>query len=390
MASVLLGAAAGVAVLDLLSGNSGQKFTETTNVMSSMTVNAVTTSSTDCFQSVSGSQVVQVIQNSTDFIQQHVQTACAGCISRLNKILNARNALEFQANAQNPGYTPQVANSDLVTAMTTGFQPVSGSSAPSPTVSAVVQSLGPCDLLCHDVVLMNTVQNITASAQGTCNVDTTITNNIQQSFAAQVQASLTNSQDFLGQLGSLFTSNTQSISANLANDMTQNINTNFVQDLQQALAANQSVNITGHSIFASGLSQSFSGSMVGSLSVQNTVVDQLQQSAAYSIAQTLINNQNTTADILNTFTGVIDTIADLIQTLMSQIIMILGAILAAVIVVVGGLYIFSKDFRDWGNMAIGAVGHSILKKQRHHETIKDTKETTEETSESEEAAEEGQ
>jgi hypothetical protein len=347
--AVVAGAGVGLALYSLLSDSGGTKQTITANVISSMTVNAITSSETNCFLSVSGAQQVDINQTSSAFIESNIQAACANCINRLQTILTARNRLEYAANAANSSYTPQVANSNLLTAMITGFQPPSSGSVPSPTVSAVggtVHSLGPCDLLCHDVVVMNAVQNLTVKAANTCNVTNNVTTDIQQSLTAQMSSYLKNQQDIIGQLESIFTGSSQKSAANLSNAMVQNVNTNFVQDLHQSVEANQSLRVRGHSIVASNLNQSFNGSMIGTLTVTNTVVDQLSQSADFSITQAVLNSNDTIGTIANSFSGVIEAMADLIKTLTTQVLLIIGAVLAALVMVMGALYVFNKDFKS--------------------------------------------
>ncbi len=339
----LASGAAGLALLDFLN-NKGQSFTITDNLLTKITINAVTSVATDCFTSLDTSQVIKIKDYTalSDAQSADLQSACSYCIEQINKVYEARMQLEADANAANPSYTPQVPNPVLQTMMTTGG--VEGGTAGKTTS---VDSIGPCTAICSDIVLTNAVQQVTLTAQQNCTVKSDISNAIQQSISGQISAAIKNSQDIFGQLDSIFTSNTEAMAVNLATVITQNITNDFVESLAQTIHASQNVAIQGHSIFATNVKQAFNGSMIGNLNVVNSVTDQLRQSAEYSIAQLLLNKNNTIGDLSKDFLGVINTIDDLIEDTTTQILIILGTILAALGVVFGALFLFDKEFSNF-------------------------------------------
>jgi hypothetical protein len=273
-------------------------------------------------------------------------------LKSIQAILKARNDLETAAVLQSNGtYQAQVANPELINEMTTGQQ------TPGTSPTAVNSALGPCTALCANVVVTGVTQETTLSANETCTVANNITNNIQQDIKGQISASLKNQQDIIE---SAFVSNTETIATNISTVMAQNVTNNFVEELTQAMSSFQRTTVTGNSIIVSGIQQSFTGTMVGTLNVTNTVNDQLRQSADYSITQTLLNKNDTIGDLTTDFLGVINTMSQLMEELATQILIIVAAVLAAVVLVIGSLYVFNKNFHSWANHAIGTAADAEL------------------------------
>jgi len=354
--SALLGAGAVVCLIGWLDSK-GQTLTITDNITTNMTITATTNVATECFESLSGSQTITVATGLNTNLEL-ISEACGNCTALLTQITAARDQLEQDAKLANPSYQVQIANPNLVTQMTTGVSGSSGSDT-IPTTSVIAESLGPCSAVCSDVVLFNVAQSIQLTATQDCEVNTDITNDISQNIQGQISAYLKNQQDIIGQLESSFVSNQESLSVELANTMSQSITNNFIQDLNQSMQAVQSFELKGNSILATNIAQSFTGSMVGTLQVNNTVMDQLRQSANYSIAQTLLNKNDTIGDLSQDFLQVIQTMSSLLENLTSQILLIIGAVIAAVVMVVGTLYVFNKSFHSWTNGALHRVGQKV-------------------------------
>lgn len=354
--AVLLAGAAGLAVLDAI-GNTGQHLTITDNITTTMTINATTNVVTDCFQSVSSTQAIDIQGTSPNNYGTEGPKACGLCTQFLLDIYKHRMDLEEAAQAANHSYTPQRANADLENEMISG----GSSSGESKTIS----SMGPCTGMCFSNVVLGVTQNAALEAKTGCSVTNVITNNITQNIQGQIQASLKNQQDIFGQLGSIISSNNESISTNLASTMSQNVTNNFAQSLSQTMEAVQDFSMTGNSILADNIKQSFTGKMAGSMQVNNTVMDQLRQSASYSVAQSLLNKNDTIGDLSKDFLHVIRTMSNLLEELTTQILLIIAAVIAAVIMVVGSLYIFNKSFHGWANTAIkGTTNAEIVHFQR--------------------------
>ncbi len=338
MAGIIGGAAAGIALYDWL-GSKGQTLSITDDITTNLTIDATTNVNTECFQSVDASQEIKVTVTDQELYSGKINQSCLMCTSYLNDIYNARIALERKAKDLNPNYTVQEANETLATIMSTGIDGGEG--------STTVASLGPCTASCFGAVVFNTSQTSRLSAKQSCTVTNVVTNDVQQTIKGAIQAQLKNQQDIIGQLESAFTSNQESIEDNLSSTLAQNVTNNFTQDLAQSMQAFQFIEVKGNSFLIENVGQTFTGSMVGKMQVNNTVTDQLRQSAGYSIAQSLLNKNDTLGDLSRDFLQVVRSMSDLLEDLTSQILIILGSILGAIALTVGALYIFDKSFRSW-------------------------------------------
>jgi hypothetical protein len=341
----------------------GQTLTETVNVTTKMVINATTNIATDCFEAVEGSQVVNIQGNGTAFINAD-PSPCQMCLDKLNRIYQARMKLEEDAQLANSSYTAQVANPILVTEMSTGFDPT------VPAVSATAAPMGACTAMCFDLVVFNVTQSQNFNSNQRCSEQNDVTNDISQSVSGQISSYLKNQQDIFGQLEDAFTNSTSSITSNLATDLTQNITNNFIQTLSQQLSNAQFINVSGNSIVMDQVSQSFSGTQIGSLQVNNTVVDQLRQSATYSVSQSLLNKNDTIGDLTGDFLQVIKQMSELLESLTTQLLMIIGAVLVAIMLVLSSLYLFNKDFHNWTNTAVKSVGDAGLEMLRQKAAAK--------------------
>ena len=344
--SFLGAAGAGILAYDWLTSK-GQNLTITNNITTKFTIDATTNVTTECFSSLAGSQNVTITAEGGNFTSAD-PSPCAFCLQILGDIRTARQDLETEAEQLNPSYVPQVANANLETAMVTGQLVSPGSGTPGPADKKIAQ-LGPCTAMCTDVVVTGVSQSETFTAKQTCNVTNDLSTSVQQTLQGKIQSDLKNQQDIVGQLESEFASNTDQIATNLSQALSQNITQNFSESLSEQMFNTQVLNIKGYSILATNLQQGFNGNQVGSLTVNNTVVDQLRQSAQYSISQSLLNKNDTVGDLSKDFLGIVRTMSDLIDDLATKVLLLIGAVLAGVVVTLGALYAFNKDFHGYIN-----------------------------------------
>lgn len=329
------------------------------DVVTNMSVNAMFSSSTKCFSAQFGQQNIHVAGGSNEKYNtawgvalassDEALNPCLFCRNTLERIREAREQLEKEANLKNSNYTIQTP-SDLVKAqIITGLSIDPSDSGvpviPSGSTKAPVL-LGACDAMCIDTIALNITQTQSFKTSETCQVSTQVTNNIQQTMAASITAFLKNQQDIVGQLEGDFSNNSESISTRISSDMAQNISSSFEQSLFLNMKSTQITSIAGNSILANNISQTFTGSQDGTLNVTNTVLNQLKQSTDMSIAQTLLNKNDTTGDLANTFLSVIKTMADLVDNVAGSLLIILGGVVAIVLVIVSSLYLFNKQFHS--------------------------------------------
>lgn len=317
-----------LSVLSLgLLGNGGQQLTETNNILNNLSISAITNSSTNCFASLDGSQTIQVNAGSNQF-STGGNSPCNLCIQNMKDIYNARLLLE-----QDLGRGQKI-NPVLETAMLTGSLPTS--------TDKKAQQLGPCSAVCKSSIIQDISQSQKLTTKQTCNVENNITNQIQNNIAGQIDSQLKNQQDVFGQFESLFTSNRQSEITKLSSNLSQNITTNFIQNLHQTLKNHQIIDISGSSVLVEGVSQGFTGSIVGSLQSTNSVVNELKNSAQYAISQSLLNKNDTLGDLAKSLERTIDNFADLLESTAGQIVIIVSAIILGIMIVALGIYLHNR------------------------------------------------
>jgi hypothetical protein len=321
--AAVLAAGAGIALIDHLSSK-GQSNTVTNSVISRMTINANFSSETSCFQSANIDQKIDVKAPNDSYPSKKLQNgACDVCHNMYTKIKGERDKLEEELWKRDRTYTMQQwPNYDDL-------------------------ELGECDLVCIDIVTSNILQTANLKFDANCTNEATVKNSLNQSINGQVSAFLKNQEDFLGQLGDAFTSNTNSITNSLSHAMGQTIGTDERNILKSRIDISQKITFdNSHSVFADQLKQSFTAESISTMDVHTKLTNSLRQSSDYSIIQQLLNKNDTIGDLSGDFTRIIQTWSSLIESLTGQILLIVGSILMIVFLVGGSLYCFNKRFRN--------------------------------------------
>ncbi len=347
MADVLFGAAAAIGLYDWLTSK-GQNLTVTDNILTDMSISSNFESDTSCSSTVSGSQSIVIEPGPPLQPQQKLGapgSSCVLCQQALSDIQAMRNALELNAVTQSHGlYQTQTPSEQVIISMGGG--------------SNSITQIGACDLMCKDVVILNVQQSQVFKASTECKVSTDVTNNIAQTIQGKIKSSLKNQEDIIGQLEDAFTSNTESISNNIASRMSQTLvdsvrqslvnNALSIQNFNAGLETNASgpSGDSAHSIYVNTVKQSFTSNSVAKLNVNNQVNNSLRQSADYSISQQLLNRNDSIGDITKDFKNIIDSMGVFLNTLTGDGLIILGSILAIMALLISAVFLFSKKGRD--------------------------------------------
>lgn len=358
MADLAVAVGVGLLALDLLGGRD-QQLTITDNLTTNMMVNVTTNVVTDCFNSLAAVETID-ITDSPSYISTFEKVSpdpYSQCLIKLSAVRNARQNLELEAEQRNSDYTPQWPNPLIDIMIATGLTPEISIPTNIPSTSAAPGTapaiLGACEAVVHPNLVRNISQRTVQSAVASCNVDTTINNNIQQNISGTISAQLQNQQDFIGQLEGNLSGRTESIANNLASSLGQNVTSNLVNSLRLRMAVQEKISIKGGSLLVENINQQFRGTQVGTLSMVNTVTNQIRQSATYSISQSLQNKNDTIGDLTKDYLQTINTMADLLEDLTTNLLIIVGLIIFAVIMVVGALFMFNKSFNAMFKSALG-------------------------------------
>jgi len=321
----LAGAAAGVMIYDALSPR-GTKLSISTDVFTDMSVNSVFQSETSCFQDVTTSQNISV----TETPGYTTGTAgCAECHRIMSALVKKRLDMEETARDTNFTYVPQRPTGDLLrrldpTAVGGGAPPVTSTSTDPLT------GINACDLVCRSVVVSNLRQDIYVEAKSDCTVSNDVSTTINQKLSGKIESELKNQQDIFGQFGDALAATTTSLSTSLSSAISQNLTQRFVQSLVNRMSAMQDITIGGpgnpiNSAYIVNVSQALRGKQVGTMTVTNTVTNELRQSAEYSIAQSLLNKNDTTGDLVNALLGIVDDVTTLLSNIVTNLLLIMAA-----------------------------------------------------------------
>jgi hypothetical protein len=350
-------AAGGVALYDYLNSK-GQRLTITNNIMTNMSIDAIMNSDSECYQATEGTQAFNITTARADYAARLTteDSSCLLCQDIIENIKEARTNLEFAAKQNNPNYTIQTASFDILA----GKMMTPGSTA-STEPSNSIDNVGGCTLPCTDIYVNGVSQSQDFKVNQSCSITTDVSNSFQQQIKGSIASQLKNQEDVIGQLEDAFTSNQESISTSLASSLSSVITNNYQNDLSSIAKSYQKTDITGNSIYVNQLSQSFKTSMVTSLQVTNHLNNRLRQSANYSISQTLLNKNDTIGDISKDFLKIINTYSGMIESITGQILMIVGSIMVIIALIVGTLYIFNKQFHNGLNKRIEAKANPLPK-----------------------------
>jgi cobalamin biosynthesis Mg chelatase CobN len=157
-----------------------------------------------------------------------------------------------------------------------------------------------------------------------------------------VDSYLKNQQDIFGTVLQSLTGNSMTMSNRIASSLSQQVTTNFMNSLRTLVSSTQSIRIgasAANSIYVNGVRQQFRASSIGNLTATNTVMNQLKQSADFTVLQTLINENDTIGSLVNSYLRTIESLADFATSASAQILIIIGCILMCVMMIAGWIYL---------------------------------------------------
>jgi len=320
------------------------------NITTDMLVRSIFESQTQCFQDVDSTQSIRV--EDTPGYQTGGQ-GCARCLEIMRELVRRRLNLEQEAANISLLYIPQEPSSELLGLLDPtaagGANPVSqpaGGSA-SPSLSAV----SACDLVCRSLVVVGVSQDVVVEAKANCQVENDVTTSVNQSLSTIIESFMKNQQDIFGQITGSLTPTQSSISTDISSVMSQNLTQRFVQSLINRIVTLQQVNIGGpgrktNSVYVENIRQSLRGSQVGTLNAVVTVNNEMTQSAAYNLVQSIVNKNDTTGDLVKSLLGVITAVTDMVENLSTAVIMVITVIVLLGAIVYSARYVLNSDTRN--------------------------------------------
>lgn len=314
-------------------GGSSSSLQVSNSILNSSATNAIMTTQDGCFSKVQSVQDITITGDSPGYPTVNDNSAiCVYCLETIRQIGVERQKLEADAAARDKHYVPQSANSELVAAVASGGD---------------IEGLGPCTLMCKDQVVTKISQDAVFEAKATCNFKTTAKTEIKDKLQASVDQSLKNEQDVLGQLGSLLSSNSDSVSSNISNRFVKNVSQELVEELHASASEVQSVLVgDSNSVFVSGVKQSYTGKQDSTLKAVSDFTNQLQSSAQISVAQALSHKNATTNDILDSVSDSFQNATQLFSDTVGGVISIIAALLVTGLLLFAIYYAYNPKFRQ--------------------------------------------
>lgn len=347
----------------------GQSLSIENNINTSAFVNSTLSTLTNANVSVSGNQAVTVsstsgavqealnkgadllLQPCSDLLSIEGRASCANALNqyqnqgqvvgscgyciKLYQLLHAtRMAMEQEAQNRNSGYQIQQSNQQLDNMMTQGATATLSSN----------DLLGPCELMCQSVLVKGLSQEQTFQLNTSVIVNTTQVSNIVQNMSEQLASAISNKQDFPGQvLDSLF-GNKLEVSNNITSILEANLTQEVINQFLVEAKNQQAISITGDSIYASNIKQSFSASMTNDFRVLTNIVDEVKQSSDISISSLVKNENDTIGTLVNTLIGSLQVMSKAINDITTAIVISAVAIVVTAILVIAARGIFSPVF----------------------------------------------
>jgi hypothetical protein len=250
-----------------------------------MTVKVAMESTTSCISRLEGAQEFSITSTTSYPALNTDSSSCSLCYAVLSGVMRERNQLEY--TLANLGYPSQTMSPDL-------------------TRDYDATASDPCQLVCNDIVVADVGQIATYRSTVGCQVTQAVKNDIQSKLNEEMQSHMTNQQDIFGKVLGGLTKFKSDMSTDLSNIMASTISTRLLQKLQVETANLQvfqvgNVGGSTHSVYIHDVQQAFTINQVGQLKVVNNVMDQLRQSAQYSLMQDMLNKNDTLGTIADTF-----------------------------------------------------------------------------------------
>lgn len=327
------------------------------NLVNNQLISSTQTFTNNCFVAQEGTQNVSINGNAdynTNLVQsfQDGKSNCNLCIKALGDLQQRRLDIEQTAKTLDVSYEIQSSSFGSLTSST--------SSGSSDDADIVLKN--PCDLVCRSVVADSVSQSLQIKSTQDCQVSNSVSNDVSQEMTAKIQQSLKNQQDVFGQFLSSFSNSDLNVETNINTTIQANVDQKFVQELVTSVNATQTVSVNpgSASVFISGFSQSFEATTTSNLEAVNQIYNEIKSSASYSIAQSLLNKQDTVGDLTKNLNSALTNVADLIDNLATYAIICVCCFVLGIFLVLGIMYLFSDKYKSRVNDILEFHGDKVL------------------------------
>jgi hypothetical protein len=243
---------------------------------------------------------------------------CAACAIALSAVARARWDIDVKAHAANSSY----------------IIPRSSSFDDS------YNQDGPCSLMCSSANVKNLTQTMKTTSDSACQADTTLDTKVGAQLDMVIDQYMENTQGAIDEFAQKLGSDSKSVVNSIGTTLESHIVSDLKNELSSEIRMIQSIKVQGTSIYLDRAAQSMTGSYKFSMSATNKVINDIKQSASYSVAQSLINVQDTIGSLLGDLTKTFKIIADLLPGATYELIFILtyAVIIGAMAMIINHRY----------------------------------------------------
>jgi len=319
------GAKIGDRIVDCLLGGCGNKLSVYESITSNVVATVIFNSILECENTVNLSQKINIVCN--DPVGKLTPDS-SGCQHYLD---NKQTALSNWSNliVESSSYNGQTYGTDY--------------SIPSGQIAEDWKNpvTNGNDAACVSCNAIDFNQSAYVNSDTSCVSKTNIKNAIDNNLQAQMSQSLQNSEDPIGQIGSLLSGGSiDCMSISLTNKITQKIDDEFLNRLVANMNATQVIDVSGSSYWTRKFQQVMTVDTIAALIVQEDILNKLYTDEEIKSAQDLLYSNNSLKDLANALSNFIVSSSEVFSSLIGRMMLIVGILMITLFLIIGGAYLF--------------------------------------------------
>jgi hypothetical protein len=217
-----------------------------------------------------------------------------------------------------------------------------------PKIVDGVQISGICDLVCLGCLVQNVNQDAKVGFEANCQITNNVMQEMENKFQADITQKLKENKDVLGQLtetfGALLGGGDESseISTLITSRLRNITNSSITQSLTNNVNVAQTVEVTGRSVYADGLTFNADAEFISRNLAKNDIFSALTSESEASVIQEIHDRNNTIGDLARTIADTFEDVAGQWETTFA----IIGVVV--VILIAGGALVTLFLFMQTG------------------------------------------
>lgn len=215
---------------------------------------------------------------------------------------------------------------------------ISGSTTPLPGADAEVEALWadfePCKYACQNCADSSIVQTGNVRATVGCVGSSTFNDEFRARLKEASSQAVANVSDVTGDLARLFSAETNCMVSSLTNRVNEAITDNQLDRLKQKVSDNQTINVTGNSIYMARVAQGISTSSISTFTAEVDVTSKMYTTEELDASQTLLDKNETVQDLAEDLVVSIGGFSSIFQQSIGKLIILLAIVATGVVLAV--------------------------------------------------------